>query len=237
MSRETGALAGKAETSTSLRKVATRALFALVAIAVWFATQSLIGSRGFPEGIGDKVHLWLTPATAWLAQHSEVANVLLIVTSAIIDTLGLLLFLSGILGQSVRPLLGLLILFILRQLCQALIALPPPEGMIWRYPGWPSLFVTYGTANDFFFSGHTAIAVYGAMELARFRNRWLTIAGAAIAAIEALTVLVLRAHYTMDVLTAILAAACAMKVAHQVAPACDRMLASGRSREGSRGNA
>jgi hypothetical protein len=38
--------------------------------------------------------------------------------------------------------------------------------MIWRYPGVPSLLVTYGTSNDLFFSGHTALAVYGSIELA-----------------------------------------------------------------------
>ena len=40
--------------------------------------------------------------------------------------------------------------------------------MIWRNPGFPSLLVTYGTASDLFFSGHTAIAVYGALELAHW---------------------------------------------------------------------
>ena len=59
-------------------------------------------------------------------------------------------------------------LFALRQLCQGLCAFAPPgEGMIWRRPGIPSLLVTYGTATDLFFSGHTAIAVYGALELGR----------------------------------------------------------------------
>jgi len=48
---------------------------------------------------------------------------------------------------------------------QAVCALPPPPNMIWHYPGFPSLLVTYHVANDFFFSGHTAIAVFGAIEL------------------------------------------------------------------------
>ena len=68
---------------------------------------------------------------------------------------------------------------------------------------------TYGTATDLFFSGHTAIAVYGCVELAAF---------------EAATVLVLRAHYTMDVFTAIVVALWAAGVAGAIAPACDRLL-------------
>jgi len=36
--------------------------------------------------------------------------------------------------------------------------------MIWRHPGIPSLLVTYDVATDFFFSGHTAIAVLASIE-------------------------------------------------------------------------
>lgn len=210
-------------------KAATRAILSLAAIGAWFVTQSLIASRGFPSGIRDEVHLFLAPVTVWLGHHSQAANLLIIATSGMIDLLGLFLFFSGILGASVRPLLGLFILFVLRQICQGLTALPPPEEMIWRYPGFPSLFVTYKTANDFFFSGHTAIAVYGAIELARLRRRWLAAAGAAVAVVEALTVLALRAHYTMDVFAAVIVAAWAAQVATKMAPACDAVLAGSQN--------
>ena len=222
---------------TSVPRFMFRAAFAAVAVAAWFTSQSLLASRGFPEGIGDRIHLWLGPATLWLASHSGEADILLIVTSGIIDALGCCLLVSGIVGPTVRPLLGLSLLFILRQISQALIALPAPDGMIWRYPGFPALFVTYGTANDFFFSGHTAIAVYGATELARLKRRWMTVAGVAIAAIEAVTVLALRAHYTMDVFAAILAAAWVAGVATRVAPLCDRGLARFRPRARQKGSA
>jgi membrane-associated phospholipid phosphatase len=68
-------------------------------------------------------------------------------------------------------------------------------------------------ANDFFFSGHTAIAVLGAIELANVAPGWVAIAGGLIAFLEAATVLVLRAHYTMDVLAAVFAAFCAASLA------------------------
>src|SRR5262249_38805048 len=61
--------------------------------------------------------------------------------------------------------------YALRQLCQGLCAFAPPEGMIWRSPGFPSLLVTYGTATDLFFSGHTAIAVYGGPRAGAFGRR------------------------------------------------------------------
>lgn len=202
----------------------TRAVVAAVAVALWFGTQRLLEARGFPPGIGDGLHQLLAPANAWLLVHPRATDALLVLTSGLIDAFGCFLLLSGILGRSVRPMLGLVLLFLLRQICQAFVALPPPEGMIWRSPGVPSLFVTYGTRNDFFFSGHTAIAVYGACELARLSRPWLTLGGAAVAVLEAATVLALRAHYTMDVFAAVLAAACAAGLAARWGPHCDRAL-------------
>ena len=91
----------------------------------------------------------------------------------------------------------------LRQIMQALVALPAPSNAIWHYPGFPSLLVTYGVSNDYFFSGHTAIAVLGASEIARLRRGWLTGLGFLIVIFEIATVLVLRAHYTVDVFTGV----------------------------------
>ncbi len=102
--------------------------------------------------------------------------------------------------------------------------------MIWRYPGFPSLLVTYGVSNDLFFSGHTAIAVVGAVELARLGKRWLGVIGCCVALFEVVTVLVLRAHYTMDVFTGAVTALAVCVLAAKIAPACDRWMAriSGR---------
>jgi PAP2 superfamily C-terminal len=52
-------------------------------------------------------------------------------------------------------------------------------------------------------SGHTAIAVLGVTEIARVGRRWLTALAMVIALFEIAAVLILRAHYTMDVFTGI----------------------------------
>jgi hypothetical protein len=77
------------------------------------------------------------------------------------------------------------------------------------------------------FSGHTGLAVLGAVELSRIcGGRWW-ILGALVIAFEATTVLVLRAHYTMDVFTGAVAARYATILAQRWAPWCDGWL-SGR---------
>lgn len=178
-----------------------------VALIAWFRSQALIGARPMNStGIGDGVHELTASLNRYLHKNPRQANLLLIMSSFFIDAFGVFLICAAIFGSSMRPFIGLLILFGMRQVCQGVCALPSPPGMIWRYPGCPALLVTYGVANDYFFSGHTAIAVLGAIEMLRIGPLWLGIAAGAVALGEAIAVLVLRAHYTMDVFTAIVAA-------------------------------
>jgi membrane-associated phospholipid phosphatase len=213
------------------KRIGIRILLVVVGLGLWFLTQSMIGQRANLEGDYESVSDLLTRGDAglmltvstnrFLRENRAWSNALLISSSAVIDLLGGFLLLWAIFGPSLRPFVGLLILFGLRQLSQNLCVLPPPDGIIWEYPGFPSLLVTYGVANDFFFSGHTGIAVYGAVEIGRLKG-WKGIClGVAIAMFEATSVLLLRAHYTMDVLTGILAAICAAYLANRIGPIVD----------------
>ncbi len=207
------------------RSLAIRLLVTAGALVLWFWTQSLIGGRGLPgTGIGDGLHALTAPLNQYLHAHPAAANALLILSSGVIDLLGLFLLAGWIFGATVRPFLGLVILLGLRQMMQALVALPAPPDVIWRNPGFPSLLVTYGVANDYFFSGHTAIAVLGGTELVRLGRRWLKMVAWLVALFEVMTVLVLRAHYTMDVFAGIMTALCAAYLADRLSPAIDAAL-------------
>lgn len=184
-----------------------RVFTAGLALVAWFWSQALIGSRGVKFGaVTDSCHDLFASWHHYLVDNPGVANGILIVSSAFIDAFGVFLIVAGIFGPTLRPLISLLILFALRQVCQATCGLPAPRGMIWRNPGFPSLLVTYGTANDFFFSGHTAVAVLGAIEIAHLCPWWVAVIAGVIAFLEAAVVLILRAHYTMDVFGAAIAA-------------------------------
>jgi hypothetical protein len=210
------------------RRLLRRLLVTGIVLALWFWTQSLIGARVAPaSGIGDGLHNLTAGLNSYFAQNLRAANALLIASSGLIDALGLFLLGRWLFGGSVRPFLGLFLLMTLRQVMQAVCALPPPPNMIWHYPGFPSLLVTYHVANDFFFSGHTAIAVFGAIEVSRLRRNWLTVLAVLIVVFEVATVLVLRAHYTMDVFTGIVAALWVAHFSERVSPRIDQLI-SGR---------
>ncbi len=199
------------------RSFTIRLALTIAALVIWFWTQSLIGARSLPaSGIGDGVHAATASLNLYLQDHPGAANALLVVSSAIIDLLGIFLLSRWIFRGDLRPFASLVIVLGLRQIMQACVALPAPPGAIWHNPGFPSLLVTYSVAHDYFFSGHTAIAVLGAVELARYGKRWLMIAGVGIVIFEVVTVLVLRAHYTMDVFTGLVTGLYAAHLATQI---------------------
>ena len=179
-----------------------------VSLGLWFWTQSLIGARGFPETcVGDGLHQLTAGVNAWLAEVPRRADALLILSSLVIDFVGVfLLAREHLRADASGPSSACWSSSPSARSMQASTALPPPEGMIWRYPGFPSLLVTYGVASDFFFSGHTAIAAWGGLEMGRLRFRGAVVLGVLIAVFEATTVIVLRAHYTMDVFTGVVVA-------------------------------
>jgi PAP2 superfamily C-terminal len=221
-----------AESAPNRHRIARRVLLTAMALGIWFWTQSLISRRAAPNaGIGDALHTLTGGLNSYFYHSPTAANALLILSSAWIDGLALFLLGCWLFGPSVRPFLGLVMLLGLRQIMQTICALPAPPHMIWQYPGFPSLLVTYNVGNDFFFSGHTAIAVFGGIELARLGKRWLTVVALVIIALEIATVLILRAHYTMDVFTGILAALCVARFCTVVSPRIDAWLVpTGKSR-------
>lgn len=203
-------------------------IFILVMLGLWLYTQSLLGRRA--SSSSSEIHDSLLEKSGFLHglahRNPKFANGLLISSSLIVDLLGLWILGNSLFGTSLRPLLCLLLVFALRQLNQAATLLPTPKGMIWRDPGVPSLFVTYGVSNDLFFSGHTALAVLGALEIASLGGiAWITLA-IAIVIFEVGTVVVLRAHWTMDIFAGAITALWAHQFISQWAPSVDLWLSN-----------
>jgi hypothetical protein len=205
--------------------IGLRAGVVVVALVAWFWTQSLIARKSaLKDGLGDVVHELTARWHLYLSRNNRAANAALVTSSFFIDLIGLSLTGAAIFGSTFAPFLAILIVFSLRQICQGLCTLPPPPGIIWRNPGFPTLLVTYDVGNDFFFSGHTALAVLGAIEAVHLGPPWLAILAGTIAVGEMLIVLVLRAHYTLDVVAGALAAFLASEMAAKLSPIVDPWL-------------
>jgi hypothetical protein len=195
------------------------------ALAVWFWTQKLIALKSDGAGgIGDGIHRLTAKWHRHFSECEKSADRALAISSFCIDVMGLSLIAIAIFGSTFAPFIGILIVFSMRQVSQLCCTLPPPPGIIWRDPGFPTALVTYGVSNDFFFSGHTALAVLGAIEICHHAPPWIGAIALAVAIGEIIIVLVLRAHYTMDVITGAFAAWLAADLAGRAAPFVDAWL-------------
>lgn len=74
-----------------------------------------------------------------------------------------------------------------------------PDNMIWDYPGWYSLTVSYGAANDLHFSVQVALLVAIAWEY--YTMRWFKLTGLTFIALfsQMFLLLALRGAYSIDV--------------------------------------
>ena len=110
-------IAHVATCSARWKPLALRIIITVVALAVWFWTQALLGARpGGSEAIGDGLHRLTAPLHDYLAGSLRAANVLLIVSSLGIDALGIFLLGSWVFAGKLRPFVGLAMLLILRQI-------------------------------------------------------------------------------------------------------------------------
>jgi hypothetical protein len=197
------------------------------AYAMWRLTQYLLeASRGSITGFTDHSHELLAGANAYLNAHPVLADVILALSSFEVDLAGLSLVVFFFTRRESRPLLTLWLILILRQVCQATISVPAPEGMIWHYPGFPSVIVTYGTSTDFFFSGHMALATAVACELTVQRApRWKQAMAWSFAGLQAIVILSMRFHYFTDVAAGFFAAIVATQLAEGLSHRIDERFA------------
>ena len=68
--------------------------------------------------------------------------------------------------------------------------------------------------------------VFGAIELSRMRRNWLIAAAVLLALFEVATVLILRAHYAMDVFAGIVAALWVAHLSERISPRLDQLIAA-----------
>lgn len=190
-------------------------------------TQFLIGSLTIPDGvIIDRLQILTTPINNYFHEHPGPANAVLITTSLWIDIGIIFLCMRALFGPTIRPFLELFLFTLYRQALQFLVSLPIPEGIIWNYPGIPSLMVDYSIQSDFYFSAHTGISILVAMELVRTGKKWLEILGFSFFAYEVLTIISFRIHYTMDIFTAIFVALYIIYTSERMSLSIDRFLQS-----------
>lgn len=201
---------------SKIKDACYRLLVVVVLLFLWRMTQTWISftkksvyySVGDNNQIKDYLIDFFASWNAYFNAAPEMARYATISTSLILDVLFIFLFIFSVFGKTFRPFVGLFLITILRQFMQWCVVLPKPVGKIWEDPGFPSLVVTYNVSTDYFFSGHTAMAVYMALVLPQFlpikKVMLMRMLQTSIISVQILFMYVIRGHYTMDIYAAIM---------------------------------
>jgi len=108
----------------------------------------------------------------------------------------------------------------LRAVCLCLVEFPTPAMAIWRKPGFPS-----EGANDYFFSGHMSIPMIAAMEMSRRGYHSLALFVHLANAGQFLCMVILRWHWTADLITGLLSGYACFHLINESSRAVDRGVA------------
>lgn len=176
-------------------------LFALVA---WHSTQTLLMSDIIAnQKIIDRSHDFFFFIHNFMKEHTEFTRYNFILTSLLIDVNVVYICIKYLMGGNGRSIFIFFVGLILRQICQFTNRLPTPNDMIWFHPGIPSMLVTYYVLNDFFFSGHTYVALCAGLEIISSKNFWAKLYGTLFIIYEIMLIITTNSHYFMDVYGAV----------------------------------
>jgi hypothetical protein len=80
-----------------------------------------------------------------------------------------------------------------------------PHGYFFDFPGFPSLTVSYLKTNDFYYSGHVGFPAIFILEYTKKINPIMVIVCISVILVEAVMMVILRGHYTIDLLFGVIA--------------------------------
>lgn len=180
-----------------------------ILIAIATVLSSSIAGVGIPKNevscIQDNLFELTTPLNTFFTQNNLARHLLLIFSSSLIDFQYLFFCVHYLLwGKSGRPIVFLVAFYLFRAFIQGIFMMRYPEGMIWDYPGIPSITISYDYTTDFFFSGHVGIMVF--LSLENYKNKNYEMMGLGIFGVfaEFFVMVVLRGHYSIDLFSGII---------------------------------
>ena len=153
------------------------------------------------------------PINNYLRHHRTINSIILILGGLLEDiTVILACILFCFHFKSWRLILALITVYALRMAVQFTYTMSTPEGILFFYPGFPSLFVPYLLTNDFFFSGHVSLPLVVGLEF--YENKMNVFAYISFCAsiYEAFMMLFIKGHYSIDMMGGYLFSLWAFKV-------------------------
>jgi len=149
----------------------------------------------------DMILEYLNDITINFSQNLQKRDYLLILSSNSLDFLVFFVFIHFTLYcNSCKLILSLGMFYILRLFIQKLLIFSYYDIYLFDYPGFWSFTVPLFRASDFFYSGHVGVCFLSAYYLYTHKVWTVFIISVFILFLEAYTLIILRAHYCIDII-------------------------------------
>ena len=99
--------------------------------------------------------------------------------------------------------MAMLVFYGFRIIVQQIFFVEYPQGYLWGWPGFFSLFVPYGSTPDFFYSGHVGVCMLHVLEFYAIGWYWMSAYALLAMFLQIFLMVALRSHYTMDMFAGI----------------------------------
>jgi hypothetical protein len=169
------------------------------------STYATLLQDGEVKCLDDKIFDFTSDINKFFQKNTFYRRALLITSSFFIDFV--IIFFSILWtkrGRSYRPVIAYMFFYSIRGITQNMFQMRYPEGYLWEYPGFPSLVISYLKTNDFFFSGHIGFPIIAGMEFYYFGYVNMYYFCLMSSVFEALTMIFLRGHYSIDLFAGVI---------------------------------
>lgn len=109
-------------------------------------------------------------------------------------------------GTTWRMLIATLFFYGFRAIVQVINVFQFPEGYVWEYPGFFSIFVPYSKIPDFFYSGHVGVCILHYHEFQSFGWYWWSYYALLTMCAQIFLMYCSRGHYTIDMIAGVIIA-------------------------------
>jgi hypothetical protein len=121
-------------------------------------------------------------------------------------------------GKSWRVIITLIIFYLFKFFVQTVFQEKVPEGMIWEYPGFPSIMISYLNTNTFFYSTAVGFLLISSLEFWKLKNYYLYSFSIASLVLHILTCNFLRGNYIIDIISALVIAHFIFTLVDEISP-------------------
>jgi hypothetical protein len=180
------------------------------------------------ECIWDGIFEATSNLNRFFQENKEPRDAILIFSSFLVDVMLLWFCVRYALwGKSSRQVLFFFLFYGTRAALQSLFLLRKPNGYCWEYPGFPSIAVSYQPTSDFFYSGHVGVMLFCGLEHKFLGNSYMMWVSFGVCLLESIVMIVLRGHYTIDLVSGIVFAHYFWIITEWISPEIDKVLGLG----------